>query len=107
VNYGGPTLSIPIYKGLRWRMGSIAVSRVTQDVLTQIDTVDFYLTNKRVFLQGGRKNTTVALKKIVHFTVYSDGLQIEKDTGKDIYLVGESDWELAGACLEAVASAIR
>jgi hypothetical protein len=76
-------------------------------VLTPIDTVDVYLTNKRVFLQGVRKNTTVALKKIVHFTVYRDALQIEKDTGKDIYLIGESDWELAGACLEAAVSAFH
>lgn len=81
VSYGGPTASIKIMKGVRWRMGSVALERVSEDILTPLDTVTFYLTSSRVFLQGERKNTTVALSKIAHFTLYKDGLQIEKDTG--------------------------
>jgi hypothetical protein len=102
VNYGGPTASIKIMKGVRWRMGSVAVERVSEDILTPLDTVTFYLTSSRVFLQGERKNTTVAFSKIAHFTLYKDGLQIEKDTGRDIYLTGGADWELAAACLGAL-----
>lgn len=99
VNYGGPTASIKIMKGVRWRVGSVAVQRVSEDVLTALDTVTFYVTSSRIFLQGERKNTTVALSKIAHFTLYQDGLQIEKDTGRDIFLTGDADWEIAAACL--------
>jgi tellurite resistance protein len=103
INYSGPTASIKIVKGLRWRMGSIAVQRVTQDVMTDIDRVDVYITSKKVFLKGLRKNISIPLTKVVHFTVYNDGLQIEKESGKDAYLIGSGDWEIAGACLDAAA----
>jgi hypothetical protein len=102
VNYSGLSSSVRIMKGVRWRTGSISVQRVTEDVLTAVDTVDAYITNKKVFLRGARKNTTLALGKLAHFTVYSNGIQLEKQTGKDIYLVGSADWELAGAHIEAV-----
>ena len=102
VNYSGPTASIRITKGLRWRMGSISVQRISEDVLTAVDAVDAYITNKKVFLRGARKNTTLPLGKLAHFTVYSGGIQLEKQTGKDIYLVGLADWEVAGAHLDAV-----
>jgi hypothetical protein len=102
INYSGPTASIRITKGLRWRMGSISVERVRQDVLTAVDAVDAYITNKKIFLRGARKNTTLPLAKLAHFTVFGDGIQLEKQTGKDIYLVGAADWELAGAHIEAV-----
>jgi len=101
VNYSGPTASVRLMKGLRWRVGSISVERVTQDVLTPVDTVEAYFTNRKVFLRGARKNTSVPLSKLAHFTVFSDGIQLEKHAGKDIYLIGSADWELAGACLDA------
>jgi len=43
----------------------------------------------------------------MHFTVYKDGLQIDKQTGKDFYCLGDGDWELAGACLEAASILAR
>ena len=107
VNYSGPTASIRIMKGVRWRVGSVSVDRITQDVLTQVDAGDFYLTSKRLLFQGARKNTAVALGKVIQFTVFSDGLQVEKGSGKDLYLVGQADWELAGACLDAAAREAR
>jgi len=88
-------------------MGSISVERVTQDVLTGIDSVDFYITSKKVFLQGARKNTSIPLNKVMQFTVFRDGLQIEKQTGRDVYVVGSADWEVAGACLDAAARLLR
>jgi hypothetical protein len=94
-------------KGLRWRMGSIAVQRVTQDVMTDIDRVDVDITSKKVFLNGTRKNTSIPLTKVAHFTVYTDGLQIERESGKDAYLIGAGDWEIAGACLDAAARKTR
>jgi hypothetical protein len=103
INYSGPTGSIRIMKGLRWRYGSVAVERIAQDVLSKIDTVDVYLTNRRLLLNGARKNSSVALDKIVKFSVFSDGLTLEKSSGRDIYLTTTRavDWELFGACLDA------
>jgi hypothetical protein len=107
INYSGPTASIRIMKGVRWRVGSIAVQRVTTDVMTQLDTGNLYVTSKRIFFDGTKKNVSIPLGKITKFTVFKDGLQIEKETGKDPYFLGASDWELAGACLDGAARKLR
>ena len=57
INYAGPTASIRIAKGLRFRLGSIAPQRVTTDELTRIDQGTVFFTNKRVIFDGSKKNT--------------------------------------------------
>jgi hypothetical protein len=74
--------------------------------VTQLDSGTLYITSKRLLFDVP-KNTTIALSKIVHFTVFSDGLRIEKDTGRDQYFVGEGDLEVVGAVLERVITASR
>ena len=94
-------------KGVRYRVGSITPQRITQDVMTAVDEGAFYVTNKRIFIQGHRKKTSVPLAKLVHFTVYSDGLQLQKESGKDVYVTGAADWEIAGACIDAASRLMR
>ena len=100
--YSGPTASIKIVKGLRWRIGQVSVQRITRDVMTQLDSGTLYVTNKRLLFDGAQKSTSIALKKIIRFTVFSDGIKIEKDTGKDQYFIGSGDSEIIGAVLERV-----
>jgi hypothetical protein len=100
INYSGPTASIKIMKGLHWRAGSVSVQRVTTDVMTQLDSGTLYVTSKRLFFDGTKKNVSIPLGKVSKFTVFKDGLQVEKETGKDPYFLGTLDWELAGACLD-------
>lgn len=101
VGYSGPSGSIRIMKGLRWRYGYVNVHRVTTEELRQIDTGTLYVTNKRLLFNGQSKNVSVPLKKVIQFTLYRDGVQIEKDTGRDQYFLGEGDLELLGAVLES------
>lgn len=105
--YSGPTASIRIMKGVRWRLGQVAVQRVTREEMVQIDSGTLYVTNKRLLFDGAKKNTVINLSKILHFTVFSDGLKIEKDSGKDQYFLGEGDLEVIGAVLERVVAAVR
>ena len=89
-------------KGLRWRIGSIAFQKVTTDVMTKLDTGTLHITSKRLFFDGSQRNRSLPLGKITKYTVFKVGLQIEMYTGKSLYFVGAGDWELAGACLDAV-----
>jgi hypothetical protein len=111
VNYSGPTGSIRIMKGVRWRVGSVAVQRVSQDILTTVDTGILYLTSKRLLFSGEKKGSSILFPRVVSFTVYRDGMQVKKDTGKDHYFVGyesqllpdalhPGDTEVLGAILE-------
>ncbi len=102
IGYSGPVGRIRIMKGLSWRYGYINVNRITSEELRQIDTGTLYITSKRLLFNGQAKNFNVQHKKIIQFTAYKDGFQIEKESGRDQYFLGEGDMELLGAILESV-----
>lgn len=101
INYGGPVASIRIMKGLRYRVGSVRVQRITRDELTEIDRGTVYLTNKRVIFDGAKKNTTLRLSALLSFTPFNDGVVLEKSTGKPPHLLLQGDVELFTAILGA------
>jgi hypothetical protein len=82
VNYGGPSLRIKICKGVYWNAGSMNVQRVSEDVLREIDSGQVYVTNKRIIFDGETKNQSIKLDKILDIERYTDGVGIEKETGK-------------------------
>lgn len=86
INYGGPTFRIRIAKGVYLRGGSVSIQRISEDVLTYIDSGYIYLTNKRLICKGDRKNATIALSKIIDFEPYNNGVEIHKPTGKSPFL---------------------
>ena len=102
VRYHGPSGRIRIMKGLSWRYGQINVNRVTSEELRQLDAGTLLITNKRLLFNGANKNANTPLKRVIHFTLYKDGIQIEKDSGRDQIFKGEGDIELIGLILEAV-----
>lgn len=107
IRYAGPTARIKIVKGLYWRMGQISLDRVTQEVLTLLDTGTLYVTSKRFLFDGAKKNTSIPLGRIINFTVYQNGIQVEKDSGKDQFFECEGDLELLGVIMGAALTASR
>ncbi len=105
--YSGPTASVKIIGPIRWRFGQVAVQRISRDVMTQLDSGTLYVTNKRLLFDGAQNSKSIALKKIIRFTVFSDGIKIEKDTGKDQYFIGSGDSEILGAVFERVIAQSR
>src|SRR5712692_8153618 len=75
---------IRIMKGLSWRYGYVNVNRVTTEQLRELDSGTLLVTNKRLLFNGSRKNVSVPLKRVIHFTLFKDAIQIEKDCGKDL-----------------------
>ena len=69
----------------------MSVQRITEDVLAHIDTGTMYLTNKRLILMGSRKNSTIRLNRILDFTPYRNGVDIQKDSGKSPFLKFDHD----------------
>lgn len=82
INYGGPVLRFKIMKGVYYRAGSVQVQRITSEQLLEIDFGMLYVTNKRIIFVGNKKNTNIQINKILSVTPYSDGIGIEKDSGK-------------------------
>lgn len=98
--YGGPTARIRIAKGIYWRMGQIGVQPISEDILTLIDSGYIYLTNKRLIFAGQKKNTTIRLQRILGYTPFKNGVEIQKDAGKSPFLEFSQDVDLFVLLLE-------
>lgn len=85
VGYGGPVARVRIMKGLYYRVGHVNVSRVSEDVLQELDSGMLYLTSRRMIFNGSKRNVSLPLGKILNFIVHPEGLQIEKETGRDLF----------------------
>lgn len=91
VNYGGPTARMRIMKGVYYRVGSIAVQRVTEEYQLS-EGGDLYFTNKRVIFVGHAKNQTFRLSGLLGFIPYSDGIELEKSSGKNpVFRLGDPE----------------
>jgi hypothetical protein len=101
INYSGPVASIRIMKGLRWRVGSIAPSRVTQEELQRLDRGTLYITNKRILLTGAVKGYQLRYSAVLGFEVFSDAIRVEKASGRSPVLLLR-DPEIPAAIMAAV-----
>jgi hypothetical protein len=86
IRYAGPTARIRIAKGIYWRMGDLALQPVTEDIMAPIDEGRLFLTNKRLIFLGSRGNKSIRLQKILDFTPYQNGIDLQKDAGKSPFL---------------------
>jgi len=94
VNYGGPVARIKIAKGLYYRIGSVDIRPVSQDVLQMIDSGKIYLTSKRVIFMGSRGNKTININKILDFSPFKNGVDLQKDSGKSPFLEFEENIDI-------------
>lgn len=80
-------------KGVYYRVGSTRTARVTREVLRHIDTGTLYVTNKRLIFDGTRKNSVIRLPNILSVIPYSDGVEVEKTSGRNpIFTMNDAEW---------------
>ncbi len=91
VNYSGFSYSAKVFGNLRYRAGSIKPQKITQDVWRQIDSGQLFLTSKRIIFSGAHGNKVIPYGKVLHFEAYSNGIQIQKDSGKSPFLEFSGD----------------
>ena len=99
VGYYSQGVSLRIARGVYYRVGASRPQRVTTEGLTEIDAGTLYLTSKRVLFDGATKNSSIRLSNLIGYEVYSDGLKLEKGSGRSPYLLFEGDAELAAVIL--------
>lgn len=100
--YYSSGVSVRVARGLYYRFGSSRPQRVTTEGLAEIDRGVLYLTNKRVLFDGATRNWTIRWATIIAFHAYSDGIVLEKGTGKSPHLVLDGDAELAAVLCGAL-----
>jgi hypothetical protein len=87
IDYGGITGRVKICKGVGFRWGSIAPSYASTRELSLVKTGSLYLTNKNLIFIGDYQNSTIPIAKILSFEPYSDGVAINKSSGKSPLLM--------------------
>jgi hypothetical protein len=87
---GSSGFSFPIgHTGIRYRVGAFRGQPVQQQALTKLDAGTFVLTNQRIAFIGHMKSTSIALGKMMHVEVFTDGISVfqEGRENPDFYLM--------------------
>ena len=101
---GSQGVSIPIVKGVRFRVGAHRGHIEKEDKLVETSRGVLIVTNKRLFLQPfpGHKPVSIPLNKILSYYCYKTGLEVYKEgreKGFFFELSNSSSPELFGLCL--------
>lgn len=102
VNYAGPAVRIKIAKGIYYRAGSANIQTVSEEVMREIDTGAVYFTNKRVIFVGGKRNVNIRLNRILDFNVFSNGIEVVKDAGRNPFFQIPKNVDIAALVLDRV-----
>lgn len=106
ISYGGPVVSFRIAKGIRYRLGNVTPIRHTRDELTLIDSGAIYITDRRVIFMGSKRNSTLRFTSLLGFTPYTDGVELEKSTGRSpVLTISGTEIDLFHAVLAAAMAA--
>ena len=102
IGYAGPTVSIPIVKGVRYRVGSMKVAKQTETTLENTDTGYFYITNNRVLFVGEKENFAYPISKLIKIGATSEGLLLHKENTVNPKILGVLNYNLALSILSAI-----
>lgn len=88
VAYSGVSGRVKIAKGLYWHTGIVKPMRnkVTKQQL--IHNGVLLITNKRILMINSSETSQMTLRSITNVIPYSDGLEIQKATGKNVLIKG-------------------
>lgn len=90
----GLFMSVPIVKGVRYRVGAMQGARVTSDQYVKLDTGMAHLTNQRLIFSGPMKSKTIRVRDILSLRPYADGIGVELPTGKSpVFTIVADDLE--------------
>jgi hypothetical protein len=78
------------------------VGRVTREQLVRLDSGRLYVTNKRLLFNGNAKNISLKLTKVLDVERYSDGIRVDKDSGRDAFFLTSADSEILAAVIARV-----
>lgn len=99
VTYGGFRYSARVVKGLSAVGGIREYRPVRQESLVPVDDGAFYITNSRVLFVGGKKGLSIPLSGIVEVSMFSDGLMLRRDSGKNPFISFHRDVDICSMIL--------
>lgn len=103
INYGGVTGSFRLGGGFRYRIGSIALQRISEEKVIREDSGVFWITNERCGYHGDKKSWSLPISKLNDIQVEDNFLlEIFKDGRENPYLVAIPEIDITCAVLSLV-----
>ncbi len=90
----GYRYSLKLAKGFYLGSRTSYVNTSSTEALKEVNSGNLYLTNKRLVFVGINKNSTIRLERLVQFTPFTDGVELDKDSGKSPVLQLRTDADL-------------
>jgi len=90
-----------VVKGFLYQVGGTSDNRSESD-LKYVDNGKIYMTNKRITFVGNAGNKNLPYTKILGFSPFVNGVEVEKDAGKDVFLKLDGDLELISTIFSKV-----
>lgn len=83
-NYQGGSsgVNFRVAKGVSFRVGQQKGRMVSKTGIVAVDNGDFIITNQRMMFKGRKKSFNYSFNKLIGYTVFSDGLDINSEDGK-------------------------
>lgn len=76
--YSSFSTTFPIMKGASYRIGSLKPRYRNLDGIKEMAVGSLYITNKRLFFDGGSLSATITFNGIVNVECYSNGIEVGK-----------------------------
>lgn len=102
VVYGGFRSSTKIIKGLYAVGGAREYRPVHQESLVPVDSGSFYVTSDRVVFVGSvgsKKGISIPLSGIADVSIFSDGLMLRRNSGKNPFIKFDADVDICSMIL--------
>lgn len=106
IGYSGFSTSYSAF-GIRFRSGIMNTQRLSSETMLLRGAGTLYLTNRRFLFNGTSKSTSIYLGKIIGITFYSDGMRIEKESGKHQIFTFSGDMDIMRLIADSLMSSYR
>jgi hypothetical protein len=100
--YVGGAVSFRVAKGVRFSVGRAVPTYNEYEGLMEVSPGILYVTNKKIVFRGNKKSTNISFGRLFDYTLYSDGIELHKTSGKpDVFLMDPPDPEYVAALINA------
>ena len=106
ISYSGVSTSYSAF-GIRFRSGVVNTQRLSSETMLLRDSGTLYFTNRRFLFNGSSKSSSIYLGKIIGITFFSDGMRIEKETGKDQIFTFHGDMDMLRLTVDNLMASYR
>ena len=92
VGYSGLAYTLPIARGLHYRIGNVSPTYNEDVSLVQVDTGKLIFTSQRVIFIGVQGTKSFAWSKVLSVTPWSDAVELARSSGKHpVFPLGDAE----------------